>query len=171
MPQVLEVGTVPQRGMTRDEFIAAIEGSVLVPESAVGGVENLATIGLMKLTSAAPGAKSVAAVSGSEAAALLEDSHTLTASGAADLTKRTTVLNAASGSKTLTFGDGTADGQEHWFFMQDAASTAVWTLSGAANLFGFTGFEMSAISHSAGWRWKTAAGKWFYIGGNVLPTV
>jgi hypothetical protein len=90
--------------------------------------------------------------------------------GAIDLTKRVTILDAAAGAKVLTLGNGTYDGQEHWILMKSSASTATWTLSGATNVFQFSGFVMDATAHSLGLKWNLAALKWMYIGGNASLT-
>lgn len=171
MPQeVFSVGTVPQRGMTRDELMAAINQTLPTSPSALGQIEQLAAPGLVKAVSTVDGAKVFSTVSGAELATAIETNHTLVTNGAIDLTVRTTILDAAAGAKTLTLGNGTYDGQEHWILMKSSASTATWTASGLLNLFGLSGFVLDAVGYSLGLKWNAAAGKWQFMGGNATLT-
>lgn len=159
---------LPQLTATRAEVVAWGQEVKPLPVTGLGAIEAINTPGVLVCIDPTPNAE-VWSTSPLQVLAAVETSHTLAVSGAVDLTKRTTKLSAAAGAQTLTLGNGTYDGQEHFVVMNSAGSTAVWTLT-AANLFGFSGFVMSAISHSLFVKWNSTAGRWLVMGGNCLLT-
>jgi hypothetical protein len=158
---------LPQRGATRDELIAWLQGSKLNPASAVGQLEGLSSPGVVVITDAT--AKTLSTTASASASAA-ETVTALTAGGAVDLTKKTTRLNAASGAFALTLGNGLYDGQEVAVIFSDPAGTGSWTASGLTNLYGFTGFVLSASAPSVRLKWDATGGRWQYMGGNVVLT-
>lgn len=160
---------LPANVCTRQQLIDWAQGIQARSTTGLGALEGVTGTGIPVAASTTPGAESWSLQSGGTAASVLEDAETLTAAGAATVARRTSKLNAASGTHAMTLGNGTYDGQEkHFIFSGGAASTAAFVFSAMANLVGGTAFTLDAVSYSMKLKWDVLQTKWVQVGGNCV---
>lgn len=157
--------TIPVNNVTRAELVNWVQNAQEKAGFAKRQLDDLLTTGPLTVLTGTAGAK-VYSTKPADAAAGIEDFASLAGAGAVSVTKRRTRLTAGSGAFPLTLPSGQWDGQEAFVEVANPATTATWTATGLANLHGFTGFVMSAASHSLFLKWDLASGLWRVYGGN-----
>lgn len=156
---------LPSNNVTRAELIAWLEDIKANAGTVLTALEALAVTGPLTLTAVTDGAKTLSAAVATARAAM-EDVTELTGSGAVDLTKRVTRLNAAAGNWLLSLANGLYQGQEVFIWAVDLAGSANWVASALTNVAGGTTFTLDASTNLLALKWDAATSKWFQFGGD-----
>lgn len=170
---------LPSHGVTRQQLIDWVQHQQHEDGTMAQALEGLTAAGVLKVTGVADGLKSattapmtsqaeqlLAAGTPSEQRLVLDNVEVLTTDGEVSAAVAVTVLEALSGSFTMTLANGTAPGQRK-IVVAKTTGTAVWVITGA--FAGFASATFGEITDAKGYslmlEWDGAA--WHWVGGNA----